>query len=92
MKRKRSAWKRLGIEAQGRATLPGGIAALAAARTVLGISGFDASGALHIDLTEFEQAKDYFSRAVIAMKAAGDQRARRPRRMESAERSTIWAI
>jgi CHAT domain-containing protein/Tfp pilus assembly protein PilF len=31
-------------------------------------------GALHIDLTEFEQAKDYFSRAVIAMKAAGDRR------------------
>jgi CHAT domain-containing protein/tetratricopeptide (TPR) repeat protein len=30
-------------------------------------------GALHIDLTEFEQAKDYFSRAVIAMKAAGDR-------------------
>jgi tetratricopeptide (TPR) repeat protein len=31
-------------------------------------------GALHIDLTEFEQAKDYFSRAVIAMKAASDRR------------------
>src|SRR5262245_55367779 len=31
-------------------------------------------GALHIDLTEFEQAKGYFSRAVIAMKAAGDRR------------------
>ncbi len=30
-------------------------------------------GILHIDLTEFGQAKDYFSRAVIAMKAAGDR-------------------
>ncbi len=31
-------------------------------------------GSLHIELTEFGQAKDYFSRAVIAMKAAGDRR------------------
>src|SRR5262249_31587228 len=31
-------------------------------------------GRLHIDLTEFRQAKDYFSRAVIAMKAVGDRR------------------
>src|SRR5215475_1938447 len=30
-------------------------------------------GILHIELTEFGQAKDYFSRAVIAMKSAGDR-------------------
>ena len=31
-------------------------------------------GRLHIDLTEFRQAKDYFSRSVIAWKAIGDRR------------------
>ena len=31
-------------------------------------------GRLHINLTEFRQAKDYFSRAVIAKKAIGDLR------------------
>src|SRR5262249_47043441 len=31
-------------------------------------------GRLHIDLTEFRQAKDYFSRALIARKALGDRR------------------
>jgi CHAT domain-containing protein len=31
-------------------------------------------GRLHIDLTEFRQAKDYFSRSVIAWKATGDRR------------------
>ncbi len=31
-------------------------------------------GRLHIDLTEFREAKDYFIRAVAAMKAAGDRR------------------
>jgi CHAT domain-containing protein len=30
-------------------------------------------GRLHIDLTEFRQAKDYFSRAVISWKAIGDR-------------------
>src|SRR5262249_29289913 len=31
-------------------------------------------GRLHIDLTEFREAKDYFIRAGAAMKAAGDRR------------------
>jgi CHAT domain-containing protein/tetratricopeptide (TPR) repeat protein len=31
-------------------------------------------GRLHIDLTEFKQAKEFFSRAVIARKAVGDRR------------------
>ncbi|MBA3711672.1 MAG: CHAT domain-containing protein [Pyrinomonadaceae bacterium] len=31
-------------------------------------------GRLHIDLTEFRQAKDYFSRGVIARRAVGDRR------------------
>ncbi|HKQ89363.1 MAG TPA: CHAT domain-containing tetratricopeptide repeat protein [Blastocatellia bacterium] len=31
-------------------------------------------GRLHIDLTEFRQAKDYFSRAVIVWRAIGDRR------------------
>ena len=30
-------------------------------------------GRLHIELTEFRQAKEYFSRAVIARKAIGDR-------------------
>ncbi|HKQ73873.1 MAG TPA: CHAT domain-containing protein [Blastocatellia bacterium] len=35
-------------------------------------------GILYIELTEFGQAKDYFSRAVIAMKAAGDRNGEAP--------------